>query len=171
MEAVALLIIDIQKALFKKKNKIFNEDLIIKNINLLIDKACKNNITIIFVRHSNNSFLLENSEDWNIHDGLKASSEAIFYNKKHSSLFHEKYIVEDLIKRGINSFIITGLVTHGCVQAACMDAKKLGYEVILVKDAHSNFNNHPEKLIDEWNERLSNEGIKVLQTTEILEVI
>ena len=38
---------------------------------------------------------------------------------------------------GVKKLIITGLLTHGCVKGACLDAKKLGYEVVLVEDGHS----------------------------------
>jgi nicotinamidase-related amidase len=167
MGETALLVIDVQKGLFKKKNKIFNEDILMRNINFLIDKSREKNIPIIFIRHTNKSFLLENSEDWHIHPALKACSDDIYLNKAHSSIFAEKRIVKQLESRGIRNLIITGLVTHGCVKAACLDAKNSGYEVVLVEDGHSNFNDNPQELIDEWNEKMICEDINVIPTMNV----
>jgi len=55
-------------------------------------------------------------------------------------------------------------VTNGCVQATCNGAHELGYDVVLVKDAHSNYDAKARDVIDEWNEKLSH-GIVQLQTT------
>jgi nicotinamidase-related amidase len=63
--------------------------------------------------------------------------------------------------------VVTGLVTHGCVKATCMGAKDLGYEVILVKDGHSNFNKQAAKLIDEWNRKLGDGGAEPRLAEEI----
>ena len=168
MVDTALLIIDLQRGLFKKQIRIFNEDTLIENINLLIDRCRQNNIPIFFIKHTNKSFLLENSEDWQIHPGVEVRNEDLCYKKEHSSLFKEKKILSELRNRGIRSLIITGLVTHGCVKAACIDAKKLGYKVKLVKDGHGNFNKNAKQLIDEWNKNLAAQGIIVVPAAEIL---
>lgn len=162
-----LLVIDFQRGLFKKQNKIFNEDRLIKNINILIKQCRQKKIPIIFIRHTNNSFLQENSEDWQIHPRIEVEKRDLCFNKKHSSLFKEKKILKELETMEIKNLIITGLVTHGCVKAACIDAKRLGYGVTLVKDGHSNFNNKAEELINEWNIKLSNEGVIVLPTSDV----
>jgi len=163
----ALLIIDLQQGLFKKKIKIFKEEELIKNINFLIEKSRKLNIPVIFIRHTNKSFLAENSEDWQIHPDVEFEEADLFLNKKHSSLFKEKSIIKKFEDMGLKSLIIAGLVTHGCVKAACLDGKKFGYEIKLAADAHSSFNEKAEKLIEEWNENLSQQGIIVLPAAEI----
>lgn len=167
MAEVALLVIDLQRGLFNKQNKIFNEDILIENINNLIDKSRQTKTQVIFIQHTNKSFLLEESEDWQIHSGVEVTDKDLCLTKKHSSLFKEKKIAREIENMGVKSLIITGLVTHGCVKAACIDAKKLGYEVRLVKDGHSSFNKNAKELIDEWNQNLTNHGVKVLPTAEI----
>lgn len=163
----ALLVIDLQRGLFKKKNKIYKEESLIENINFLVDNCRQMNIPIIFIRHTNKSFLLENSEDWQIYSGVEVKDGDLCLNKEHSSLFKEKKILREFENMRIRSFIITGLVTHGCIKAACLDGKKLGYEVKLVEDAHSNFNNNAKELIDKWNKSLSEQGVIVLPTAEV----
>ena len=63
--------------------------------------------------------------------------------------------------------VITGLVTHGCVKATCIGAKRQGYEVVLVKDGHSSFSKQAAKLRAEWNEKLSEGTVELGATEEI----
>lgn len=167
MESAALLVVDVQKGLFRSKNWVFNEDILLENINYLIDKSRERNIPIIFIRHTNKSFLLENSENWQIHTSLKACGDDLYFNKEHSSIFDEKTIVKKLESLSVRTLIVSGLVTHGCVKAACLGARKSGYKVVLAEDGHSNFHDNPKKLIDEWNKKLRNEGINVIPARDV----
>ena len=167
MESAALLVIDVQEGLFNKKNKVFNEDLLLQNINNLIEKSRENGIPIIFIRHTNKSFLLENSVDWQLHPSLRVKSDDLCLNKEHSSIFKEKSIKKELANLGIKTLIITGLVTNGCIKAACLDGLSFGYQVILARDGHSTFTGNPQELIEEWNEKLSQEGVHVILTKDI----
>ena len=58
-----------------------------------------------------------------------------------------------------------GLVTHGCVRATCVDASQRGYQVTLVSDGHSNFHKQAAKVIEEWNQKLS-DGVAQLKPTQ-----
>ena len=169
MEAAALLIVDVQKGLFDKKNQVYNGELLLENINFLIDKSRERKMPIVFIRHINKGFLIENSDNWQIHPSLKSCGGDLYLDKQHSGMFDEKHIVNELKRLSVKTVIVAGLVTHGCVKAACLGAKAEGYEVILAEDAHSGFNENARKLIDEWNEKLRNEGIRVVPTREVFE--
>jgi nicotinamidase-related amidase len=166
MGQTALLVIDVQKGLFKMENKVYNEEMLLCNINLLIDKSRERNIPVIFIRHAN-GLLIENTENWNIHSAINIYGDDLVLNKACGSIFDEKSIVEALEQREITNLIVTGLVTHGCIKTACLDAKKFGYEVTLAEDAHSNFTDNPKALIEEWNLRLLNEGVNVTPTMNV----
>jgi nicotinamidase-related amidase len=55
----------------------------------------------------------------------------------------------------VQTVLVTGLVTHGCVRATCLGGAGRGYNVILVADAHSSYNRDAARLIEEWNRNLS----------------
>lgn len=169
MEAAALLIVDVQKGLFGKKSRVYNEGLLLENINFLIDKSRERNMPVVFIRHINKGFLIKNSDNWQIHPSLRSCSNDLYLDKNHSGMFEEKHIVNKLDRLSVKTVIVTGLVTHGCVKAACLGAKAAGYEVILAEDAHSSFNENAKKLIDEWNEKLRKEGIRVVPAKDIFE--
>ena len=61
----ALLIIDVQKGLFKKKSKIYSENLLLNNINSLIQNFAGNSM-IVYIQH-NNRQLVKGDTDWDIH--------------------------------------------------------------------------------------------------------
>lgn len=167
MEKAALLVVDVQKGLFKRKNRVYNEDIFLENINYLIDKARERDMPVIFVRHTNDSILRESSDGWQVHPLLKSSGSDYYFNKKHSSMFDEESIVRELEKLPVSTLIVTGMMTHGCVKAACLGAKAAGYDVILAEDAHSSFNKEAGRLIVEWNGKLRDEGIRVMPAREI----
>jgi len=145
----ALLIIDVQKGLFNKKTKVYREKELMENINSLIDLFHHRGLPVYFIRHTNKNMLVENSDDWQIHPDLHIQEDDVVINKEQSSAFKENTLKNELNKSGIKSIVVTGLVTHGCVKAACQDAKKLGYEVTLAADGHSSFNQNAKSLITE----------------------
>lgn len=165
---IALVVIDMQKGLFKKA--IFKEMELLDNINKLIDYFHDKNMKIYFIRHTNKNILMENSDDWQLHSDLHLQDSDVFINKEHSSAFKGNTLKDELNKTGIENIVIVGLVTHGCVKAACQDANKLGYGVTLIEDAHSSFNKDAESYIVEWNKKLEQEGINVIKTNEFLEM-
>lgn len=59
------------------------------------------------------------------------------------------------------------LVTHGCVRATCLGARKLGYHVTLVSDAHSNYSDKSAQLIDEWHQKLEAQTLTLKSTAEV----
>jgi len=56
--------------------------------------------------------------------------------------------------RGIKKLVITGLQTEYCVDTTCRRAYSLGYDVVLVKDAHSTWDSgdlSAQQIIDHHN--------------------
>jgi len=72
-----------------------------------------------------------------LHRRLKPLENDIFISKQKSNSFEETNLDEIWKEQGIDSLIMTGLVTHGRVKNGCLGAKRLGYWVTLVRDAHS----------------------------------
>ena len=170
MADTALLVIDLQRGLFRE-HRIYNEDKLIENITRLINKCREKNIPVIFIQHSNRGLLPEESPDWRIHPGVAVKDTDLCWTKRYFSLFKEKNIVEQIENLVVKKLIITGLLTQGCVKAACQDAQKLGYEVVLAEDGHSNYEQKAQEVIDKWNRNLAEQGITVLPTASILDMI
>jgi nicotinamidase-related amidase len=87
--------------------------------------------------------------------------------KQRGSAFEKTSLNELLNSQGVQELIITGLVTHGCVKATCLDAVKLGYAVTLVSDANSNFNRAPVDILKETYAELVKVRVVLKQTKDI----
>ena len=64
--------------------------------------------------------------------------------------------------------VVTGLVSNGCVKAACLDAQLNELEVTLISDGHSAFHKEGEDMVNHWNKYLNDEGIQVITTADFL---
>jgi nicotinamidase-related amidase len=165
---VALLVIDVQKGLFDKSTPIYDAARLLENINALADCAHRAGVPVFYVQHANESWLAPGSEGWQLHAGLRPLDIDGAIQKRHGSAFQGTGLGKALEARAISRLIVTGLVTHGCVKATCLDAVKLGYGVILVKDGHSNFHKKAADVIAEWNQKLSEGGVELKSTQELI---
>jgi nicotinamidase-related amidase len=160
----ALLVIDVQKGLFKKSTPIYKAEQLLGNINTLIRRAERAGAPVLYIQHEN-KMLVEGTDDWELHPELERLQTGVAIHKRHGDAFQDTNLREELESRGIRRVVITGLVTHGCVRATCIGAKSQGYEVVLVQDGHSSYSKQAAKLIAEWNEKLS-EGTVELRAAE-----
>jgi nicotinamidase-related amidase len=167
-DGMALLVIDVQLGLFQKTVPIYQADALLATINILIDRARQAGIPVIYVQHCNDSFLQMDTLGWQLHPGLlpPAVDDLRIY-KRHGSSFEDTLLEQELEARQVGELVLTGLVTNGCVKAACLDACAMGYRTILAADGHSSFSKDAAKLIDEWNARLRLAGAQVIPAAEI----
>jgi nicotinamidase-related amidase len=161
----ALLIIDVQRGLFEKELPIYDEDRLLANINLLADKAHAAKVPVFWIQHCSEKTLVEGTDEWKLHKAFIPSKADSFIRKHHSNAFQDTPLKAELDALHVRTVVVAGLVTHGCVQHTCNGAHELGYDVVLVKDAHSNFNVKARDVINEWNTSLSKDGVVRLQST------
>lgn len=68
-------------------------------------------------------------------DGLIPYPEEIVVTKQYPSAFFGTSLASTLTAGGIDSVILTGLSTSGCVRASCVDSMSYGFRTIVVADA------------------------------------
>jgi maleamate amidohydrolase len=71
--------------------------------------------------------------DWP--DGLEPADDELVITKQYPSAFFGTSLAAMLTAQGIDSLLITGLTTSGCVRATCVDAVSHGFTPIVVADA------------------------------------
>lgn len=163
----ALLVIDVQEALFKRRLGIYREAQLLENIGVLIERAEHEGAAVALIRHSNGSFLKRDTQDWQIHHALVPPPHSLLVDKRYASCFCKTDLDARLEALGVTEIAISGLVTQGCVCASCFDALARGYAVTLVADAHSSYSRDAQSLITTWNTRLSNAGAILRETAEV----
>ena len=67
--------------------------------------------------------------------GLEPAEDEIVLSKQYPSAFFGTTLADELTKRGIDTLIITGLTTSGCIRATCVDTMSHGFIPIVVADA------------------------------------
>ena len=68
-------------------------------------------------------------------EGLEPADGELVISKQYPSAFFGTSLAETLNKRSIDTLIITGVTTSGCVRATCVDAMSYGFIPIVVADA------------------------------------
>ncbi len=164
----ALLVIDVQRALFTRPNPIYKANQLIEAINLIVDRSHLFGVKVIYVQHANQSFLKEGTEGWQFHPGLTRGEGDSQIQKKQGNAFLDTPLQSELEVRGIQNLLITGLVTQGCIKATCLGGLELGYRVFLVEDGHSNYNQEAAAVIEKCQKELELAGVEIVSVDRIV---
>jgi maleamate amidohydrolase len=82
-----------------------------------------------------NEWLVEGSEWVGVDERLARRPGDMLLVKKYASCFFGTDLVSRLVSRGIDTLIVTGCTTSGCVRASAVDACSYGFHTIVVEDA------------------------------------
>ena len=74
------------------------------------------------------------SREAQILDGLASEPNELVFSKTSGSSFNGTTLDYVLRTMGIDTLVLTGMMTSGCVESSARDAKELGYGVIVVED-------------------------------------
>ena len=67
--------------------------------------------------------------------GLEPRAEELVITKQYPSAFFGTSLASTLTAMGLDSVLLTGLTTSGCVRASCVDAMSHGFRTAVVADA------------------------------------
>lgn len=163
----ALLVIDVQQGLFEKTTPIYKADELLDNINRLVERAHQADVPVIYIQHSGTKSLVRGAPDWKLHPRILPLEKDLLVHKTVGNAFEGTVLDETLKGMNVSAVTACGLVTHGCVRATCLGALKLGYQLTLVEDAHSNYSKQAQKIIAELNQNIREKNAAVLPTSEV----
>ncbi len=129
----ALLVIDVQNSVVEDA---WHRDEIVSNINALVEKARASNTKVIWIQHSSEHLPI-GSEDWEIVPELKPLESEPIVRKRFRSSFEETDLELLLEEFGADHLYISGAQTNNCVRHTTHAALERGYDVTLIKDAHT----------------------------------
>ena len=95
--------------------------------------------------------LLTPDSDWVKIDSALAMEEGeVLIEKQFASAFHKTDLDQQLRQRGIDSLVVTGLTTSGCVRATVVDGLQYDYPVVVPREAVGDRNQraHEANLFD-----------------------
>lgn len=173
MKSTALLIIDMQKgAAEMTKPKFHGMDNLIIRLEKLISRAREKGCPIFYAQHHNpNGFPKYGSSEWELITQIGPKNSDTVIHKTTPDIFYETNLHEKLQNQGIRKLIIGGIQTADCVDTTCRRAFSLNYEVVLIKDGHTTFDNSylkAEQIIRHHNQIIENWFGSVVDSENIL---
>jgi len=130
---VVLLVVDVQVGVMRNA---WESSRIIKNIGVAVEKARRSSVPIIWVQHSDDE-LVYNSSDWKLAPELSPAEGEIQIHKKFNSSFEQTPLEETLARLGVTHIVLAGAATNWCIRATAYGALDRGYDLTLIKDAHT----------------------------------
>jgi nicotinamidase-related amidase len=138
----AVLVIDVQHALCTGAEAAFDITGVIGRINAIGAKARAVGAPVVLIQHEEADGPFKfGSAGWQLASGIEARSDDQRVRKTTPDSFNLTELHALLQARGITHLVICGLQTDFCVDTTVRRALALGYEVVLVADAHSTMDN------------------------------
>lgn len=136
----ALLIIDIQNDYFEEgAMPLVGTSEAAQKAKSVLEYFRKNSLPVIFIQHiaarPEAGFFLPDTIGAEIYEGVQPQKDEKIFVKYFPNSFRETGLDEYLKNLKIDELVITGMMTHMCVDATTRAAKDLGYNCTVIADA------------------------------------
>lgn len=129
----AVLVIDVQNKVVATGH---DRDAVVANIAEVVETARRQDVPVIWVQHISKE-LPKDSEAWEIVPELTPAAAEPRIDKHYGDAFEETRLEAVLSDLGVGRLVVTGAQTDACVRATLHGGLTRGYDVTLVKDAHT----------------------------------
>lgn len=152
----AVVIIDVQVGLMEDA---YRRDEVLAAIQTLLEQARASGAPVLYVQHDGGKGdgLEVNTPPWNIHPAIAPRAGDPVIHKSASDSFYNTTLARELDARGIKHLVVAGGQTDYCVDTSVRRATTFGYDVTLVADAHTTYDNDvltAQQIIDHTNKTL-----------------
>jgi PPOX class probable FMN-dependent enzyme len=138
MNTTALIVIDVQNALFQAQPRPFEADAVLDRIRRLTESARAAGVPVVWVQHEQaGSALVFGSTAWDLPDALQAGPGDPRFRKTTPDAFLRTGLAEWLTARGLRHLVICGYATEFSIDTSTRRAAALGLAVTLAADAHT----------------------------------
>ena len=128
-----LLVVDVQVGVMSEA---WEAARIIDNVSRAVDRARSQGVPVIWVQHSDND-LPYGSPQWQwVPELVPAKGEPLIH-KSFNSSFEQTALEEELARLGATHIALAGAATNWCIRATAYGALDRGYDLTLIKDAHT----------------------------------
>jgi len=129
----ALLVVDVQVGVVKEA---WDAERIVNNVARTVERARAAGVPVIWVQHADDE-LAQGSPEWQwVPELVPADGELRIY-KGFNSSFEQTELEDELAKLGATHVVLAGAATNWCIRATAYGALERGYDLTLVKDAHT----------------------------------
>ncbi len=128
-----LMVVDVQVGVLKEA---WDAPRIIGNVARAVERARAEDVPVLWVQHSDEN-LVFGSPQWQwVPELIPAVGEPLIH-KHFNSSFEQTTLEEELARLGATHIVLAGAATNWCIRATAYGALERGYDLTLVKDAHT----------------------------------
>jgi nicotinamidase-related amidase len=128
-----LVVVDVQVGVV---NDAWEAPRVVNNVSRAVERARAEGVPVIWVQHSNDE-LPRGSPQWQWVPELVPSKGEPSIDKQFNSAFEQTSLDAELARLGATHIVLTGAATNWCIRATAYGALDRGYDLTLVKDAHT----------------------------------
>ena len=109
---------------------------VVKNVARAVERAREGGVPVIWVQHESEE-LPRDSSSWQLVPELVPEAGEMRIYKRFPSSFEETKLEEGLSQLGTTHLVLAGAQTNWCIRATAYAALDRGYDLTLLKDAHT----------------------------------
>jgi len=106
------------------------------NIARAVERARTQGVPVLWVQHEDDN-LAHGSPPWQFAPELVPAAGEFRVYKRYNSAFEETPLETELARLGATHLVLAGAATNWCIRATAYAALDRGYDLTLVKDAHT----------------------------------
>ena len=132
-ERPVLLVVDVQVGVVRGA---WESERVVANVAQAVERARAVGVPVVWVQHADDE-LPRDSHAWQWAAGLVPADGEPVVPKHFNSAFEETDLEAVLAELGASHVVLSGAATNWCVRATAHGALDRGYDLTLVKDAHT----------------------------------
>ena len=138
MPTTALIVIDVQHALFQPEPRPFEADAVLARINQLSAAARAAAVPVVWVQHERDGHALAHgSPGWALAAALHTEADDLYFRKTTPDSFLRTGLGDWLTAQGVQHLVVCGYASEYCIDTSTRRAAGLGFAVTLAADAHT----------------------------------
>jgi len=128
-----LLVVDVQVGVLREA---WDAPRIVTNVARAVERARAGGVPVVWVQHSDDD-LPRGSAEWQWVPQLSPANDEPVIHKHFNSSFEQTSLDQELARLGATHIALAGAATNWCIRATAYGALDRGYDLTLVKDAHT----------------------------------
>jgi len=130
----ALVVIDVQAGVMARA---WDATHVIRNVARAVEKARAEGVPVIWVQHESEDELPRGSPQWHLVPELVPAEGEVRIHKRYNSSFEDTTLEMELMRLGVTHLVVAGAMTNWCIRSTAYGALERGYDLTLIKDAHT----------------------------------
>jgi nicotinamidase-related amidase len=128
-----LVVVDVQTGVM---NDAWDASRVVGNVARAVERAREQGVPVIWVQHADDE-LVRGSPEWRWVPELAPAAGEPLVHKRYNSAFEATTLEEELARLGATHIALAGAATNWCIRATAYGALDRGYDLTLIKDAHT----------------------------------